>query len=52
MIGGIFYFNYPGASGLTSGAVFGRLAGRTAASFARGRIATQPVAESGVRKLA
>ena len=32
MVGGIFYFNYPGASGLTSGAVFGRLAGRSAAS--------------------
>jgi tricarballylate dehydrogenase len=31
MVGGIFYHNYPGASGLTSGAVFGRLAGRTAA---------------------
>lgn len=31
MVGGIFYFNYPGASGLTSGAVFGRLAGRHAA---------------------
>jgi len=30
MVGGIFYFNYPGASGLTSGAVFGRLAGRSA----------------------
>jgi tricarballylate dehydrogenase len=31
MVGGIFYHNYPGASGLTSGAVFGRLAGRSAA---------------------
>lgn len=37
MVGGIFYFNYPGASGLTSGAVFGRLAGRSAARFARER---------------
>lgn len=35
MIGGIFYFNYPGASGLTSGAVFGRIAGRTAAAYAQ-----------------
>jgi tricarballylate dehydrogenase len=35
MVGGIFYFNYPGASGLTSGAVFGRLAGTSAASFAK-----------------
>lgn len=31
MVGGIFYHNYPGASGLTSGAVFGRLAGGSAA---------------------
>lgn len=35
MVGGIFYFNYPGASGLTSGSVFGRLAGASAARFAR-----------------
>ena len=40
MVGGIFYFNYPGASGLTSGAVFGRLAGRGAARFAAARRAT------------
>ena len=31
MVGGIFYFNYPGGSGLTSGAVFGKLAGKFAA---------------------
>ena len=31
MIGGLFYFNYPGGSGLVSAAVFGRLAGRNAA---------------------
>ena len=31
MIGGIFYFNYPGGSGLTSGAVFGKIAGKFAA---------------------
>jgi tricarballylate dehydrogenase len=30
MIGGLFYFNYPGGSGLVSAAVFGRLAGRSA----------------------
>ena len=35
MVGGIFYFNYPGASGLTSGAVFGRLAGRNAGRSAK-----------------
>ena len=31
LVGGLFYFNYPGGTGLTSGAVFGRLAGRSAA---------------------
>lgn len=34
MVGGLFYENYPGGSGLTSGAVFGRNAGRSAAAFA------------------
>jgi tricarballylate dehydrogenase len=36
LVGGIFYFNYPGGSGLTSGAVFGRIAGTSAARAARG----------------
>lgn len=31
MVGGVFYEGYPGGSGLTSGAVFGRCAGRSAA---------------------
>ena len=31
MIGGVFFNGYPGGSGLTSGAVFGRRAGRGAA---------------------
>lgn len=31
MLGGLFHDNYPGGSGLTSGAVFGRRAGRAAA---------------------
>ena len=35
MVGGLFYFNYPSASGLTSGTVFGRIAGRSAARVAR-----------------
>jgi len=35
MVGGLFYFNYPGSTGLMSGAVFGRLAGRNAASAAK-----------------
>jgi tricarballylate dehydrogenase len=32
LVGGLFYFNYPGGTGLTSGAVFGRLAGRGASA--------------------
>jgi tricarballylate dehydrogenase len=31
LVGGIFYFNYPGGSGLMSGAVFGKIAGAGAA---------------------
>ncbi len=31
LVGGLFYFNYPGGTGLTSGTVFGRIAGATAA---------------------
>ncbi len=31
LAGGIFYFNYPGGTGLTNGAVFGRIAGTHAA---------------------
>jgi tricarballylate dehydrogenase len=34
LVGGIFWFNYPGGSGLTNGAVFGRIAGRSAATSA------------------
>ena len=35
MVGGLFYFNYPSGTGLVSGAVFGRIAGRGAAIAAR-----------------
>jgi tricarballylate dehydrogenase len=35
MVGGLFYFNYPGGSGLMSAAVFGRLAGASAAAHHR-----------------
>ncbi|HUK59478.1 MAG TPA: FAD-dependent tricarballylate dehydrogenase TcuA [Stellaceae bacterium] len=35
LVGGLFYFNYPGGSGLTSGAVFGRIAGGSAAKAAK-----------------
>ncbi len=31
LVGGIFYFNYPGGTGLTNGAVFGKIAGTNAA---------------------
>src|SRR5271170_1079208 len=31
LVGGIFYFNYPGGTGLMSGSVFGRIAGSAAA---------------------
>ena len=37
LVGGLFYFNYPGGTGLTSGAVFGRLAGTTAGQLAQER---------------
>ncbi|WP_119273587.1 FAD-dependent tricarballylate dehydrogenase TcuA [Taklimakanibacter deserti] len=36
LVGGIFYFNYPGGTGLTSGAVFGRIAGASAGSLIAG----------------
>jgi tricarballylate dehydrogenase len=35
MVGGLFHDNYPGGSGLVSGAVFGRIAGASAAGFAK-----------------
>lgn len=34
-VGGIFYNNYPGGSGLTSGAVFGRKTGISVAKSCR-----------------
>ena len=40
LVGGIFYFNYPGSSGLMAGSVFGRIAGREAAAFAKGKSAS------------
>jgi tricarballylate dehydrogenase len=36
LVGGLFYFNYPGGTGLMSGAVFGRLAGNAAALATKG----------------
>jgi tricarballylate dehydrogenase len=35
LVGGLFYHNYPGGAGLMAGAVFGRIAGRSAAMAAR-----------------
>eukprot|EP00130_Batrachochytrium_dendrobatidis_P008624 XP_006683499.1 hypothetical protein BATDEDRAFT_28998 [Batrachochytrium dendrobatidis JAM81] len=35
MVGGIFYKNYPGGSGLMSGAVFGKTAGTAAAQYSK-----------------
>jgi len=35
LVGGLFYYNYPGSSGLMAGSVFGRIAGREAAGHAR-----------------
>jgi tricarballylate dehydrogenase len=37
MVGGLFYFNYPGATGLTSGMVFGRIAGHSASKYAKAK---------------
>ena len=36
LVGGLFYYNYPGSSGLMAGSVFGRIAGRESAAHARG----------------
>ena len=35
LVGGLFYFNYPGGTGLMSGAVFGRMAGTAASAAAK-----------------
>jgi tricarballylate dehydrogenase len=34
LVGGLYYFNYPGSTGLMAGAVFGRIAGDNAAVHA------------------
>ena len=43
MVGGLFHGNYPGGTGLMSGAVFGRIAGASAA----GERAPGPAAKTG-----
>ena len=35
IVGGLFYFNYPSGTGLVSGAVYGRIAGTSAAAHAK-----------------
>ncbi len=35
LVGGLFYENYPGGTGLMSGTVFGKLAGESAASYTK-----------------
>jgi tricarballylate dehydrogenase len=35
LVGGLFYENYPGGTGLMSGTVFGKLAGESSAAYAR-----------------
>ncbi len=35
LVGGLFYHNYPGGSGLMAGSVFGKIAGENAARYAR-----------------
>ena len=37
LVGGLFYFNYPGGTGLMSGSVFGRRAGASAALHSKNR---------------
>lgn len=43
LVGGLFYFNYPGGAGLTSGAVFGRIAGQRAGAAAAAAARRGPV---------
>ena len=33
LVDGLFYFNYPGGTGLMAGSVFGKIAGENAAQF-------------------
>src|SRR5438477_3339781 len=35
LVGGLFYFNYPGGTGLTAGSVFGKIAGTAAGNAVR-----------------
>ena len=35
IVGGLYYHNYASGTGLMAGSVFGRIAGRSAAAYAR-----------------
>ena len=35
IVGGLYYHNYASGTGLTAGSVFGRIAGKSAAAYAR-----------------
>jgi tricarballylate dehydrogenase len=35
LVGGLFYFNYPGGTGLVSGSVFGKIAGTAAGAYVK-----------------
>jgi tricarballylate dehydrogenase len=51
LVGGIFYFNYPGGTGLMNGAVFGRIAGASAGGrAAQGPMTTPDDAFTGKEK--
>jgi tricarballylate dehydrogenase len=43
LVGGLFYFNYPGGAGLMAGSVFGKLAGKNAAMFTKMNRKVEPV---------
>lgn len=40
LVGGLFYFNYPGGTGLMAGSVFGKITGEQAASFVTNKLST------------
>lgn len=42
LVGGLFFENYPGGSGLTAGSVFGRMAGASAGSLVAKRLGVTP----------
>ncbi len=46
MVGGLFFHNYASGTGLMSGATFGRLAGKSAAQFARAQVSGRPAAHA------